>query len=93
MHQKILIVLDENDQIIEQIPCDGTNSSQQRQLEKETKKRYSGQKVVIRCGYKGVSEELYQKTKALLEKYSDVCKIFEKDRPEFKHLGYNMRNK
>jgi hypothetical protein len=89
--------LDENDHIIEQIPCDGTNSTQQRHLEKETKKRYAGQKVTIRCGYVGVSEELYERTKALLaasfEAHPEIGHMFEKERPEFRHLGYNIKKK
>jgi hypothetical protein len=96
MHKKVLIVL-ENDQIIEQIPCDGTNYSDQRKLEKETKKRYAGRKVVCRFGYVGVSEELFNKTKELLEKsfeeHPEIGEMFIKERPEFTHLGYNIKKK
>jgi len=94
-HKKVLVVIDENDQIIEQIPCDGTNSTQQRQLEKETKKIYVGRKVTVRCGYVGVSKELFDKTKELLadifEKYPQMGEMFVKERPEFTHLGYNIK--
>jgi hypothetical protein len=93
-HKKVLVVLDENDQVIEQIPCDGTNYTQQRKLEKETKAKYGNRKVTVRVGYLGVSEELFNRTKKLLEetfeKYPEMGKMFVKERPEFKHLGYNI---
>lgn len=96
MPQKILIVLNEQDQVIEQIPCNGTNSSQQRQLEKETKKRYA-EKVKIRCVYTGVSEELFERTKALLEDsfkaYPEMGEVFVKDLLGGKYLGYNIKKK
>jgi hypothetical protein len=97
MPTKILIVIDENDHIIEQIPCDGTNSTQQRKLEKETRERYNGQRVKVRCGYKDVPVELVEKTKKLLEeinvKYPGMMEVFSKERPEFTHLGYNIDKK
>jgi len=99
MPQKVILVIDENDEIIEKIPADGTNSTQQRELEKATKKRYTdaGQKVKIRCGYVGVSQELFERTKKLLEesfeKYPEMGHMFVKDRPEFVHLGYEIKKK
>ena len=91
---KTLVVIDENDQIVEQIPCQGTNSTQQRALEKETKKRYAWKKVTIRVGYLGVSEEVFERTKKFMQEIlaaHPIGEVFVKDRPEFKHLGYNMK--
>jgi hypothetical protein len=95
--RKVLVVIDEQDEIIEQIPCDGTNFSQQRELEKETRKRYGNRKVKLRVGYVGVSKELFDRTKKLLdetfEKYPEIGEAFVKERPEFIHLGYNINKK
>lgn len=99
MPDKVLIVLDMQDNIIEQIPCNGTNSSEQRQLVKEAQKRYAdmGQKVVCRVGYVNVPQELYESTKKILqesfEKHPEMGEMFEKDRPEFRHLGYHINKK
>lgn len=96
MPDKVILVTDEQDQIIEKIDANGTNSTEQRNLEKATKKRYAdkGVKVKIRTGYINVPQELYERTKHLLqdtfEKYPEMGKMFEKDRPEFKHLGYDI---
>lgn len=96
-HRKVIVVIDEHDNIIEQIDADGTNFSQQRELEKATRKRYEGRKVKIRVGYLGVSQELFDKTQKLLqetfEKYPEMGECFVKERPEFKHLGYNINKK
>jgi hypothetical protein len=97
MPNKVLVVFDENDHVIEQIPCNGTNSTQQRKLEKETKARYGDRKVTIKVGYVNVSEELFNSTKKLLEetfeKYPEMGEMFVKEHPEFLRLGYNIRKK
>jgi hypothetical protein len=88
-----MFVFDENDAIIERIPV--TNWQHARALQKELKRKYVGRNVRIKDGYIGVSEELYNSTKKLLdeldEKYPGLMTVFEKDRPEFKHLGYDMK--
>lgn len=93
MPQHIMFVFDENDAIIERIPV--TNWQHARALEKELKEKYKGRNVRIKDGYVGVSEELYNSTKKLLEdlqeKYPETMQMFEKDRAEFKHLGYDMK--
>lgn len=94
---KVILVIDEHDEIIEKVPANGTNSTQQRELEKATKKRYAdkGIQVKIRCAYMGVSPELHERTKALLkdtfEKYPEMGHWFEKERPDGIHLGYEIK--
>ena len=85
----------ENDKVIEQVPVN--NWQHARKLQKELEKKYKDQKrtVRVRDGYIGVSEELFNKTKALLDdianQYPDVLKPFVKDYPEFRHLGYDLK--
>lgn len=95
--EKVILVIDEHDEIIEKVSATGTNSTQQRELEKATKKRYTDQgiQVKIRTGYVGISQEQYEATKKILqesfEKYPEMGHMFEKDRPEFRHLGYEIK--
>lgn len=97
MAEKVIFVIDEHDEIIEKVPAQGTNSTQQRELEKATKKRYEdmGMKVKIRCAYMGVDPALYESTKKLLqesfEKHPEMGHMFEKVRPDGIHLGYEIK--
>ncbi len=96
MPNKVILVIDEHDKIIEKVDANGTNSTQQRDLEKATKKRYTdkGINVKIRCAYLDVDPSLYESTKKLLqesfEKYPQMGHMFEKVRPDGIHLGYEI---
>lgn len=93
--QHVLFVFDENDAIIERFHI-ANGWQQARKLTKELKRKYKGRNVTIKDGYLGVSEELFNSTKALLEriseKYPNMAKVYVKDHPEFKHLGYDINN-
>jgi hypothetical protein len=95
MSQHMMLVVDEQDQIIEKIPIVGGWQAA-RTLEKELKQKYQGRKVHIRDGYVGVDESLFESTKALLLKCQQEHpemfeEVFDKDRPEFRHLGYKLK--
>ena len=86
-----LVVIDENDNIIERIPADHKTD---RKLMKETKKRYEGRNCKFKLGNL-VTEEQFNEVKALLEKINKdhpglLKEITDKNRPEFRHLGYEL---
>jgi disulfide oxidoreductase YuzD len=94
MSEKRIIVINQEDEIVAQIPAPSVYSACQRLL-KETRRKYPGMKC--RVGYIGVSKELFDETKKLLEeintKYPSMFKeLVVKERPEFTHLGYELNN-
>lgn len=101
MSQQHIMVVIEDERVIEkiEIPPTATGATDwqgARKLEKELKQKYAGRNVHIRDGYLGVSEELFNSTKAFLEQcQSDHPELFEevfdKERPEFRHLGYKLK--
>lgn len=88
-----LIVIDEEDNIVEKIPADHQTD---KELLRETKARYEGQNCRFKFG-NIVSEEQFQEVKALLEdiaqEYPDMFQVTDKERPEFRHLGYEVNPK
>ena len=93
----ILVVYDENNQIVEKIP-DTSNSTEQRELIRETKQRYAGQNMTFRFTNVSVDQELFDHTKALLEdiaaKYPDMgLNVRVEDRPEGTFLRYDFDKK
>ena len=90
----LLVVIDTNtNEIIEKIPADHKTD---KELFEETRKRYIGKDVKLKFG-NIVSEEMFQKTKTLLEDiakdYPDLMTISVDEHPEFTRLGYEINKK
>lgn len=93
----ILIVYDVDNQIVEKIPAT-SNSTEQMELLKETKQRYAGQNMVYRFVNQSVDQELFNSTKALLERIAAEVpemglNVRVEDRPEGKFLRYDFDKK
>jgi len=87
-----LIVI-KDDKVIEQIPADHKTD---KKLLKETKQRYKDQNCTFKFG-NYVTEEQFLEVKKLLESISKehpgLLDITDKNRPEFRHLGYEINKK
>ena len=93
----ILVVYDEHNEIVEKIPAT-SKSTEQRELMKATRQRYAGQNMTYRFTNVSVNEQLFNETKALLEKIGVevpemglVVRV--EDRPEGKFLRYDFKGK
>lgn len=89
-----LIVIDEKDQIVEKISVDHNNDKKKLS---EAKERYKGKNYTFKLG-NIVSEEQFKEVKKLLlnlqQQFPDLLdKVTDKNRPEFRHLGYEIKKR
>jgi len=87
-----LIVIDTKDNIVEKIQADHKTD---KQLLQQTKKRYPTN-YKFKFGNM-VTESQYKEVKTFLEKLHKevpglLKEITDKNRPEFRHLGYELEN-
>ena len=91
MSNYFLLVIDENDQIVEKIPADHKTD---KQLLKDTEARYQGINCIFKFGNL-CTEEQFQEVKDLLNRLNEehpglLKEVTDKERPEFRHLGYEL---